>query len=267
MDSALIEQIRQKYSQAAREAIQKEFSQLTVLGACCGDGGECCSTGHVDHHAERQGVASFGSGRYPAAQLAVLPTISVTVSSGCGDPVTLARLTPGEVVLDLGCGGGIDSFLAAGLVGDEGKVFGLEMTEQMLVLAKSSQRAAGFGNVEFLFGYMESIPLPAACVDAVIANHSLNLSCEKSAVFAEIARVLKPGGRLAACDVVASDDAPEAVLEGAAGIGCVAGVLRFDQYRDELKFAGLDEVQVQPSYEVAEQLFAASVTASRPRSD
>ncbi|MBW3592031.1 MAG: methyltransferase domain-containing protein [Actinobacteria bacterium] len=121
----------------------------------------------------------FGAALYPPAQLEVLPSISVAVSSGCGSPTSLAELALGETVLDLGCGGGIDVFLAAGLVGEGGKVFGLEMTEQMLALAKSSQRAGGFHNVEFLFGYMESIPVPAGCVDVVMANRSINLSCEK----------------------------------------------------------------------------------------
>ncbi|MEX2586722.1 MAG: methyltransferase domain-containing protein [Actinomycetota bacterium] len=270
MDSALIEQVRQQYSKAAREAIQKEFSQLTVLGACCGEGDDdsCCSTAGVDHvHIQKpSGAASFGSALYPAPQLAVLPTISVAVSSGCGNPVGLADLCPGEVVLDLGCGGGIDAFLAAQLVGSDGKVFGLEMTEQMLALAKSSQRAAGFANVEFLFGYMESIPLPAGCIDVVISNRSVNLSCEKDSVFAEIVRALKPGGRLAAADVVASDElsGPERT-QRAAAVDCVAGVLSFSQYRDGLGAAGLEGVEVRPTHEVAPDLFAASIAARRPQ--
>lgn len=267
MDSALIEQVRRKYSQVAREAIQKEFSQLTVLGACCGedDGDGCCSIEASDHVHAAGTVTAFGPALYPSAQLAVLPTISVAVSSGCGNPITLAEPAPGEVVLDLGSGGGVDVFLAAGLVGDEGKVFGLEMTEQMLALAKSSQRAAGFTNVEFLFGYMESIPLPAGCVDVVMANRSLNLSSEKSAVFAEIVRVLAPGGRLAAADVAADDDLPMSVrADRAAAVDCVAGVLGVRQYQEALEAAGLHDVEVRPTHEVAPQLYAASITARRP---
>lgn len=269
MDSALIEQLRQKYSQVAREAIQKEFSQLNVLGACCGeDGGYgVCSTEYTHTEALPAG-GCFGAALYPAAQLLMIPSMSVAVSSGCGSPTDFAELGLGEVVLDLGSGGGIDVFLAAGLVGDEGKVFGLEMTEQMLALARSSQRAAGFNNIEFLFGYMESIPMPAGCVDVVMANRSINLSCEKPIVFAEIARVLKPGGRLAAADVVASDDlSGPARAERAAGVECVAGVLSFSQYVEKLKAAGLDDIEVQATHEVAPQLFAASITARRQESD
>lgn len=269
MDSALIEQLRQKYSQVAREAIQKEFSQLSVLGACCGEeggDGSCCS---ADGHAETLPAGGcFGAALYPPAQLEVLPSMSVAVSSGCGSPTALAELVLGETVLDLGCGGGVDAFLAAGLVGEGGKVFGLEMTEQMLALAKSSQRAGGFTNVEFLFGYMESIPVPAGCVDVVIANRSISLSCEKATVFAEIARVLKHGGRLAAADVVASDDlSGPARADRAAEVECVAGVLSFSQYVEKLQAAGLDDVEVQATHEVAPQLFAASITACRPQID
>lgn len=266
MDSALIEQLRQKYSQVAREAIQKEFSQLNVLGACCGEeaGDGRCGTENAHTEALPDG-GCFGAALYPPAQLAVLPTISVAVSSGCGSPTALAELVLGERVLDLGCGGGVDAFLAAGLVGEGGKVFGLEMTEQMLALARSSQRAAGFSNVEFLFGYMESIPVPSGCVDVVMANRSISLSCEKDTVFAEIARVLKRGGRLAAADVVASDDLPgSARADRAAGVGCVAGVLSMSQYVEKLRAAGLDGVGVQPTHKVAPQLFAASITARRP---
>lgn len=263
MDSALIEQIRQQYSRAAREAIQKEFSQLTVLGACCGgagDDGACCST----ERSESGSGQRFGSALYPPAMLATVPAISVSVSSGCGDPVTLAAPEPGEMVLDLGCGGGLDVFLAAMLVGDEGKAFGLEMTDQMLALANSSKRAAGVGNVEFLYGYMESIPLPAASVDVVLANRSINLSSEKDVVFAEIARVLRPGGRLAVADVLASDDlAPPQRLERVASLDCLAGVLSAEELRDGLKMAGLDDVEVRTVREIVPQIFTAQITARR----
>jgi arsenite methyltransferase len=189
----------------------------------------------------------------------------VLASLGCGNPIAVAELAEGEVVLDLGSGGGIDVLLSARRVGPSGRVYGLDMTEEMLALALDNKRRAGVDNVEFLKGFIESIPLPAATVDVVISNCVINLSADKHAVFEEMHRVLRPGGRLGISDVVASSHlSPEQRAERGSYVGCVAGALSFDEYRRGLEGAGFAEIEITPTHDVAEGIFSAIVRATRP---
>ncbi|HUX46328.1 MAG TPA: arsenite methyltransferase, partial [Terracidiphilus sp.] len=182
-----------------------------------------------------------------------LPANAVLASLGCGNPTALIALEPGQTVLDLGSGGGIDVLLSAKRVGPTGKAYGLDMTDDMLALAKENQRQAGVENVEFLKGEMEHIPLPDASVDVVISNCVINLSTDKSRVLREAFRVLKPGGRFAVSDVVARGDVPEPVRRSMAlWVGCIAGALEEGEYRSKLAAAGFIDVSVEPTrvYEV-----------------
>jgi len=169
-------------------------------------------------------------------------------SLGCGNPTALAQLNPGEVVLDLGSGGGIDVLLSAKRVGPTGKVYGLDMTDEMLALARENQRKSGAANVEFLKGEIEQIPLPEASVDVIISNCVINLSADKDRVLAEAFRVLKPGGRLAVSDVVVRGEVPPAIRRSVElWIGCVAGALEEREYRDKLAAAGFASIEVEPT--------------------
>jgi SAM-dependent methyltransferase len=184
---------------------------------------------------------------YDAKERAGLPQGAVSASLGCGNPTALADLRPGETVLDLGSGGGIDVFLSARRVGPAGKVYGLDMTDDMLALARSNQRAAGVENVEFLKGDIEAIPLPANSVDVVISNCVINLAEDKDRALAEAFRVLKPGGRFAVADVVARGPVDHAIRHDLnLWVGCVAGALSEDEYRTKLSQAGFDAVEIEP---------------------
>ncbi|MFQ5947283.1 MAG: methyltransferase domain-containing protein, partial [Acidimicrobiia bacterium] len=179
----------------------------------------------------------------------------------------VADLRPGEVVLDLGSGGGIDALLAARRVGPTGKVFGLDMTPKMLALARRNQEEAGVTNVEFLQGYIEDIPLPAHTVDVVISNCVINLSVDKPRVFAEMSRVLRPGGRIGVSDVVAADHLSTADrAERGSYVGCIAGALSFTEYTAGLEAAGFGEVSVVATHQVADGMYAAIVRATKPTS-
>lgn len=262
MDATLTEQVRSKFAFVARDVIQKEFSQLTVLGSCCGgstgEGGSCCST------ASGESVAAPAAKLYPADELDAVPSLAVSASSGCGNPVGLGDPGPGEVVLDLGSGSGVDAFLASRRVGPEGTVHGIDLTTEMVALANSAKRTAGYDNVDFRAGEMEAIPLDDASVDVVISNCAVNLSTDKSAVFREINRVLKPGGRVAICDVVASD-ALSAEQRAARGsyVDCIAGALSLAEFSSGLRSAGLDDIRIAPIRQVADGMFAASVTGRK----
>ena len=266
MNPTLTDEVRQKYAWTAREVIQKEFSQLTVLGACCGgtdDGGACCSTagpGHV--HEESAPV--FGSKLYPAADVQSLPSLAVSASCGCGNPVAFAAIGPGETVVDLGSGSGVDAFLAAGRVGSGGKVIGVDMTGEMVALANSAKRSARLENVEFVPGQIEQLPVQDSTVDVVISNCAINLSQDKPAVFTEMARVLRPGGRIGICDVVASDAlSPEDRAARGSYVDCIAGALSVGEYTTALEQAGFADIRVEITHTVADEMFAASITGRR----
>jgi SAM-dependent methyltransferase len=234
----LREEVRQKYAEAA-----------TGTGCGCGDGG-CCSDGE------------FGSTLYDISQRAELPDAAVLASLGCGNPTAVADLRKGETVLDLGSGGGIDVILSARRVGPTGHAYGLDMTEEMLELARRNAADAGIANVTFLQGLIEEIPLPDASVDVVISNCVINLSTDKPAVLREIGRVLTPGGRIGISDVVAEDRlVPKERAERGSYVGCIAGALSASEYADGLRAAGFDEITVEFTHEVADGMHGAIVKA------
>ena len=223
--SELQQAIRDRYAAAARSA---------GSAACCGP--TTCGCGDP-----------ISSNLYSAAETGTLPSEAVTASLGCGNPTALLRLDPGQVVLDLGSGGGIDVLLSARRVGPSGKVYGLDMTDEMLALAAENQRKAGANNVEFLKGTIEAIPLPDQSVDVIISNCVVNLSPDKEAVFREAFRVLKPGGRFAVSDVVVLGDVPSEIRRSMElWVGCVAGALGDRDYADLLTRAGFRDVGVEP---------------------
>src|SRR6266487_861122 len=240
--------VKERYGQAA----------LRVAGgkrASCGGTGSC-------------GCDPVSSNLYDAAETATLPEEAVLASLGCGNPTALAELHEGEVVLDLGSGGGIDVLLSAKRVGRTGKAYGLDVTDEMLGLARENQRKAGVTNVEFLKGEIEHIPLPDGSVDVIISNCVINLSVDKRQVVREAFRVLRPGGRFAVSDVVVRGEAPAAVRSSMElWVGCVAGALEEAEYQRLLAEAGFEEIGVEPTriYEVAEgRIMGAFVRARKP---
>jgi SAM-dependent methyltransferase len=208
-------------------------------------------------------AAGFGAAGYPDAS--GLPGGAVRASLGCGNPVAVADLHPGETVLDLGSGGGIDVLLSARRVGPAGKAYGLDMTEEMLDLARASAREAGAHNAEFLRGQIEAIPLPDGSVDVIISNCVINLSTDKPAVFAECFRVLRPGGRLGISDILAGDDlAPAQRIQRGRKVGCIAGAPSFAEYRDGLTRAGFTGISITATHQVGDGVHSAVVRAARP---
>jgi SAM-dependent methyltransferase len=247
----LREEVRRRYAESARAVTE---------GSGCGCGsGECCTEGVSDG-------ASFVEAFYDAEQRGELPDAAVRVSLGCGNPIAVAELHEGEVVLDLGSGGGIDVILSAKRVGPAGTAYGLDMTDEMLALAQQNAHEAGVSNVHFLKGVIEQIPLPAASVDVVISNCVINLSVDKAAVLTEIARVLKPGGRVGVSDIVAEDrlDSEERAERGSY-VGCIAGALSKGEYVAGLEAAGFEEVSVEFTHEVADGMHGAIVKAVKTR--
>jgi arsenite methyltransferase len=241
-DEATRERVRRRYAEAASNS----------GGGCCGGDAGC-------------GDGDFGAGLYGQDDLAAVPAGAATASLGCGNPTAVAELRTGETVLDLGSGAGIDVLLSARRVGPTGFAYGLDMTDEMLDLARRHADEAGTTNVEFLKGYIEAIPLPDASVDVVISNCVINLSADKPAVFAEIHRVLRPGGRVGITDVVAEDDlTAEERLERGSWVGCIAGALSFTEYRDGLGLAGFDAIELVPTHAVAEGMHSAIVRAVKP---
>jgi SAM-dependent methyltransferase len=208
---------------------------------------------------------ALGSGLFGTDELAELPAEAVAGSLGCANPVALARLEPGEDVLDLGSGGGIDVLLSARRVGPTGRAYGVDMTAEMLELARANQQRAGVTNAEFLEGRIESVPLPDRSVDVVVSNCVVNLSVDKDAVFAEAHRVLRPGGRLAIADIVA-DHEPDAALraDGDAWAACIAGAVTRDRYRAQLTAAGFSDVEITDSHPAAEGFWSVLVRARKP---
>jgi len=205
----------------------------------------------------------FGPAGYP--DVSDLPDGAVRASLGCGNPVATAELRPGETVLDLGSGGGIDVLLSARRVSPGGKAYGLDMTEEMLQLARDNARQAGADNAEFLSGHIEAIPLPDQAVDVIISNCVINLSGDKPAVLAESFRVLRPGGRLGVSDILAEDHlTPADRIERGRQVGAIAGALSFAEYRDGLARAGFTAISITPTHQVADGLHSAIVRAARP---
>jgi arsenite methyltransferase len=224
------EVVREKYGAAARQVKGQEKA------SCCGDG--CCSTARDP----------ITSDLYEAGETAGLPAEAVLASLGCGNPTALASLAPGEVVLDLGSGGGIDVLLSARRVGPSGKAYGLDMTDEMLELARENQRRAGAENVEFLKGEIEAVPLPDAAVDVVISNCVINLSADKRKVLSEAFRVLRPGARFAVSDIVLRGELPEPLRRSfELWAGCVAGALQEPEYRRLLDEVGFEEIEIEPT--------------------
>lgn len=221
--------VREKYGQAAL--------RVTTGGSSCCGGSP--ATGCAD---------PITSNLYDSNQAGQIPEEALLASLGCGNPTALAKLNPGEVVLDLGSGGGIDVLLSAKRVGPTGKAYGLDMTDAMLALANENKKKSGIENVEFLKGEIENIPLPDASVDVVISNCVINLSADKGAVLREAFRVLKPGGRFAVSDVVTRGEVPREIRQSVlAWVGCVAGAMEENEYRSKLKSAGFEEIELEPT--------------------
>ena len=237
------ESVRDHYAKAAR----------SVSSEGCGCGDAC---GSPD---------SFGSALYDPADRAELPTEATLASLGCGNPIAVAELKPGEVVLDLGSGGGIDVLLSSKRVGPEGKVYGLDMTEEMLALAVANRDKAGVRNVEFLRGYIEDVPLPARTVDVVISNCVINLSPDKDRVFAEMFRVLKPGGRVGVTDIIAEDRLSTGErAERGSYAGCIAGALSFSEAEASLTRAGFTDVTVTSTHVITDGIHSTIIKAAKP---
>jgi 2-polyprenyl-3-methyl-5-hydroxy-6-metoxy-1,4-benzoquinol methylase len=226
------------------KATVKEKYGKQALNVLSGGGAGCgCGCGDASVAADL-----ITANLYTSAETAALPEKAVLASLGCGNPAALAELEPGEVVLDLGSGGGIDVLLSARRVGPTGKAFGLDMTDEMLALARENQRKAGVSNVEFLKGDIEAIPLPDASVDVIISNCVINLAADKDKVLREAFRVLKPGGRFAVSDVVVTGDVPAEVRRNMElWVGCVAGALEEREYTAKLVAAGFAEVSLEPT--------------------
>jgi arsenite methyltransferase len=239
-----------------REAVRERYA------AAASSGGGCCGPVSL---ADRSGTQVFGDALYGGAETGGAPEAALAASLGCGVPTAVADLHAGETVLDLGSGAGADVLISARRVGATGRAIGLDMTDEMLAAARANAAAAGVANVEFLKGYIEDVPLPDASVDVVISNCVINLSADKPAVLREAARVLRPGGRFAASDVIADAGLDAATrADMAAWTGCVAGALTREQFESALAAAGLVDVEIRPTHRVHEHAAAAIVRARKP---
>ncbi len=231
MNTDIREIVKDKYGKAALTVLNGEGAACCGSGSCC-DGGGDVITGDL----------------YDALQASEIPEAALLASLGCGNPTALAALKPGETVLDLGSGGGIDVLLSAKRVGPTGFAYGLDMTDEMLALAEKNKAEAGAANVRFLKGHIEDIPLPDNTVDVIISNCVINLSADKDKVLGEAIRVLKPGGRFAVSDVVVEGELPEAIRRDMeAYVGCVAGALERDDYARRLREAGFTDIDIEPT--------------------
>jgi arsenite methyltransferase len=243
------ERVRDRYAAAASNATTGE-------SGCCGD-----TAVITDEQRE-----AFGSALYDGDERETLPEAAKLASLGCGNPTAVAELHEGETVLDLGSGGGIDVLLSARRVGTTGKAYGLDMTDEMLELARRNQREAGVQNVEFVKGTIEEIPLPDDSVDVIISNCVINLSADKAQVFREAARVLRPGGRFAVSDIVADPDMDEETRQDMQQwTGCIAGALTHADFERELAAAGFDDIEIRETHRVHEHAASAIVRATLPR--
>jgi arsenite methyltransferase len=243
-----------------REEVRSRYAESALAvseGSGCGCGsGSCCS----DEQAAAE--VKFGELLYDAEQRGELPDAAVLASLGCGNPTAVADLREGEAVLDLGSGGGIDVILSAKRVGPTGTAYGVDMTDEMLALARQNAREADTSNVHFLKGVIEAVPLPAASVDVVISNCVINLSLDKPAVFTEMARVLKPGGRIGITDIVAEDHlTAEQRAERGSYVGCIAGALSTGEFEALLDKAGFEQISVEPTHSVADGMHSAIIKA------
>jgi arsenite methyltransferase len=246
---AIHETVRSHYAEAALAVSTAKDASAT----CCGASDSCCA------------AESFGPELYAAAERAGLPDAAVLASLGCGNPLAVAELRAGETVLDLGSGGGIDVLLSAQRVGPTGRAIGVDMTDEMLELARRNAAEAGATNVEFVKGTIEALPLGDSTVDVVISNCVIDLAADKRAVFAEIARVLRPGGRVGVSDIVADDLLTEAErAERGSYAGCIAGALSFREFRAGLRAAGLTDVEIVPTQAVAAGMHSAIIRATKP---
>lgn len=240
-----------------REKVRERYAAAATSGSCCG-GVDC---GPAD--------ASLGvdltAGTYSPSELEALPDGTKEVSLGCGNPTAVADLEEGDVVLDLGSGGGIDVLLSARRVGPSGYVYGVDMTDEMLEVARRHAAEAGLANVKFIKGYIEDIPLDDATVDVVISNCVINLSADKPAVISEMARVLRPGGRIGISDVVADDSlTSEERAERGSWVGCIAGALSYNEYRHLLEQAGFIDITIQATHQATDGMDSAIVKATKP---
>lgn len=246
MTEQIHETVREHYAQSALQVLDRGQAATCCDDACCTDRG-------------------VGPDLYSALEREELPSAAVMASLGCGNPIAVADLHPGERVLDLGSGGGIDVLLSARRVGASGRAFGLDMTDEMLTLAQRNAAEAGATNVEFLKGQIEAIPLPAGSVDVVISNCVVNLAADKPSVFREIARVLRPGGRIGITDIVAEDElTPQQRAERGNYVGCIAGALSFSEFASGLREVGLTDVSVISTHLVADGMHSAIIRASKP---
>jgi arsenite methyltransferase len=253
---ALREQVRARYAAAATKVTSGDCGCGQPADCGCADG--CCGAATAEE-------PGFGAELYAAPDRDQLPDRATLASLGCGNPTAVADLHEGETLLDLGSGGGIDVLLSAKRVGPTGKAYGLDMTEEMLALARANAAKAGATNVDFLKGQIEAIPLPAETVDVVISNCVVNLSTDKPAVFRETFRVLKPGGRIGITDVVAEDQLfPADRAERGAWVGCIAGALSRSEYEAGLVAAGFTGVSVAFTHQVGDGLHSAIIKATRP---
>jgi ubiquinone/menaquinone biosynthesis C-methylase UbiE len=242
--------VRERYAAAAR--------------ATDAEGGCACSAGEVTL-SDEHGAQVFGDALYPGSELAEAGEAAVAASLGCGVPTAVAELREGETVLDLGSGAGADVLISARRVGPGGRAIGLDMTDEMLELARRNAAEAGLANVEFRKGYIEEIPLPDASVDVVISNCVINLAADKGKVLAEVARVLRPGGRVAVSDVVADEDMDEGTrADMRQWTGCIAGALTREEYLEHLRSAGLEDLEVCETHRVHRHAGSAIIRASKP---
>ena len=267
--TGLREEVRARYAEAARAVLEPrpgvtaQFVEISATGSCCGSsaGDSCCGAGS----AAAEAVGGFSENLYREGETDGLPEEAVLASLGCGNPLAVADLHEGERVLDLGSGGGIDVLLSARRVGPSGFAYGVDMTEEMLTLARANAARAGAGNVEFLKGQIEVLPLPDRAVDVVISNCVINLSTDKPAVLAEMFRVLVPGGRIGITDVVAEDHLTPADRAAAGSyVGCIAGALSRSEYLDGLVAAGFADASVTFTHEAAPGMHSAIIRAVKP---
>ncbi len=247
--------VRRRYADAAGRSARGAYPEMREAEATAGT--SSCGSGEV--------TGAFGGELYAGAEAAGATSTAVASSLGCGVPTAVAQLSEGETVLDLGSGAGADVLISARRVGPTGRAYGLDMTEEMLELARANQREAGVDNVEWLRGTIEAIPLPEASVDVVISNCVINLSADKAQVLREVARVLRPGGRVAVSDVIADPDLDPAVrADMAQWTGCIAGALTGAEYERLLAAAGLEDTKIEETHRVHESAGAAIVRARRP---
>ena len=248
-----------------RDKVRDRYAKAALTVTEVGTNGDCCCGGGCGPTVLDEAGAAFGAGLYEPDQTSELPEEAVLASLGCGNPLAVAELREGERVLDLGSGGGIDVLLSAKRVGATGFAYGLDMTDEMLQLARGNAAKAGASNVEFVKGHIEDIPLPDAAVDVVISNCVINLSVDKPAVLAQMFRVLTPGGRIGISDVVAEDQlSPADRADRGSFVGCIAGALSRTEYLDGLAEAGFVDADVTFTHEAAPGMHAAIIRASKP---